>query len=150
MKALNINYDRYLYPDYAGSLEEFIEFINNNGNTFIKMQQCSEENCVFPFFIEDEIKTVYVNCMSATEIFEEEITLLSRSEYEERLKNCIQEKCLDCMWYSEDKEDNLQGHREKLCLNGTCDCYEKDDDDDEDDDDEVENEEEYLISRGFN
>ena len=125
MKILNIGYSRYKYPHDMKILEDFIEYINSKGLSFIQLQQFDEENCVYPFFIEEDIKTVYVNCMNVSEIFEEEITLLNRNEYEHKLEKCIQSKCLECLNYKEDSEDNMRGHRNKLCLDETCIWFEK-------------------------
>jgi len=125
MKVLNIGDSRYKYPHDIKNLEDFILLINSKAQIFIQMQEFDEENCVFPFLVEEDRKTVYVNCMNVSEIFEEEITLLSRSEYEYKLEKCIQDKCLDCAFYTEDSEDNMRGHRNMLCLDGTCDCFTK-------------------------
>ena len=127
MKILNIGYSRYKYPQDIKNLEEFVARINSKEFYFIQLQQFNEENCVHPFFTEEDIKTVYVNCMKVSEIFEEEITLLNRNDYEQRLEKCVQSKCFECVNYHEDSDDNMHGHRNKLCLDGTCTWYRKKD-----------------------
>lgn len=90
------------------------------------MMQYQTANCVFPYLIEEDVKTVYVNVAKMREICVEEATILNRETYDSRLKRVIQQKCMDCIHYEEDLEgDNAQGHRERLSLDGECWGYEK-------------------------
>ena len=125
MKVLNVGYTRYMYPRDVNSLEAFVALVNGREQSFMPLQQFDEERCVFPFLIVEDCKTVYVNCMNVSEIFEEEATLLNRAEYERRLEACVQETCVSCAHYQEDLDDNLHGHRAKLCLDGTCGWFDR-------------------------
>ena len=79
-----------------------------------------------PYLIKDDVKTVYLNVSKIESVNEAEIDVLSREEYDARLKEVVAEKCVDCEYYTEDtKGDNLKGHREKLSLDGECRYYKK-------------------------
>ena len=121
MKVITTDgYPRYKYPDGIESLEDFISMINSNRQPFIRMQQFDEDNCVYPFLVEEDVKIGYVNFMRISEIHEEEVTLLSRDEYDLRLEKCVRGKCIECVHYREDCADLLHGHRNMICLDGTC------------------------------
>lgn len=126
LKVLNINYSRYKYPANIATLGDFIDYINQNEKGFIPIEEFCEENCVFPFLVAEDIKTVFINFSNVPIIFEEEATVLCRADYDERLDECVEAKCTDCEFYEEDiLSDNLDGHKSKLCLDGTCFYYSK-------------------------
>lgn len=123
MKVLKIDYKRYEFPTDFDNINEFIEFINENLNKFIPLNQFDEDNCVFPYLVREDCKKTYVKFSNIDEISEENATLLSRSEYDKKLTECVAKYCSDCVNYTEDSVgDNLKGHKDKLCLDGTC-CY---------------------------
>lgn len=128
MKILEIDYDYYYYPQGVSSIDDFIEYVNINYNSFIKLIRFETENCTFPYFIKEETKEVYVNVATMEKISEEEVTVLCRLDYDIRLEQVVKKKCVDCVHYEEDAEgDNLKGHREKISLDGECWGYEKKD-----------------------
>lgn len=52
--------------------------------------------------------------------------VLCRSDYDIRLGQAVKKRCLDCVYYEEDlNQDNLKGHRGQLSLDGECLNYEK-------------------------
>ena len=124
MKLLEIDRDYFAFPEGMESVEEFIEFVNNNGNKFIKMTRYNEEYCVAPNFIEEDKKTVYVNFSEVNFIEEIDGNVLPRAEYERRLRKVVLEKCLDCVNFEGDP-DNLDGHYQRLRLDGHCWGYRK-------------------------
>lgn len=126
MKVLNVSYTRYSYPPGVESLEEFIDFINNDLDRFIKMTKYDEENCSFPYMVKEDIITTYINFSNVDEIFEEDIKVLPRTEYDERLAKVVEQKCMNCENYEDDiLNDNLRGHRGKINLDGVCHFYSK-------------------------
>ncbi|MGM9684486.1 MAG: hypothetical protein ACI3XQ_12890 [Eubacteriales bacterium] len=126
MKILEIDYDYYYYPQGFFCIEDFIAYANEYYNTFIKLTRFETENCAFPYFISDETKSVYVNIATMEKISEAEVTVLCRLDYDIRLKQVVEQKCIDCVHYKEDNEgDNLKGHREKISLDGECWGYER-------------------------
>lgn len=126
MKILEIDYDYYYYPGGISCIEDFIAYANEHYNTFIKLTRFETENCAFPYFISEETKSVYVNIATMKIINEAEVTVLCRSDYNNRLEQVVKKKCIDCVHYEEDKDsDNLKGHREKLSLDGECWGYER-------------------------
>ena len=128
MKILEIDYGYYYYPQNISCMDDFIKHVNSNYNSFIKLTHLETENCVFPYFIMEETKEVYVNVATMKKIMETEITVLPRHDYDIRLEQVVKKKCIDCVHYKEDAEgDNLKGHREKISLDGECWEYEKKD-----------------------
>ncbi len=126
MKILEIDYDYYYYPQNISCIDDFIKYANDNYNSFIKLTRFETENCVFPYFIGEETKEVYVNIATMEKITEVEVTVLCRLDYDIRLEQVVKKKCVDCVHYEEDAEgDNLKGHREKISLDGECWGYEK-------------------------
>ena len=126
MKILEIDYDYYYYPKGVSCLDDFIVYANEHYNTFIKLTRFETQNCTFPYLISEDIKEVYVNIANMEKIREEDVTVLCRSDYDIRLEQVVKKKCIDCLHYEEDsEEDNLKGHREKLSLDGECWGYEK-------------------------
>ncbi|MCH5186375.1 MAG: hypothetical protein J1F64_09695 [Oscillospiraceae bacterium] len=119
MKVLNINYEYYKFPQNISDIEEFMLYANEHYHSFIPLIQFKEDNCVFPYLIEEDTKTIYVNLARMGEISAEEVTVIpTRKEYDDKLKHVIREKCIDCEYYEED--DDLSGHRNKLTLDGEC------------------------------
>ena len=79
---------------------------------------------------EEDKKTVWVNLSQITYIEEIDVEVMPRIDYECRLRKVVREKCLDCVNFQGDP-DNLDGHYERLCLDGRCWSYEKRDEDEE-------------------
>jgi hypothetical protein len=128
MKMLKIDSEHYAFPEGIKTVEEFVEFVNNSSQKFIKMTMYSDMNCVAPYFIEEDKKTVYVNFGQVTWIEAIDGKVMLRIEYERRLREVIREKCVTCEHFKGDP-DNLDGHYERLCLDGHCWSYEKRDED---------------------
>ena len=126
MKILEMDYDYYYYPEGITCISEFIEYANLHYNAFIELTQFETENCVFPHLIQEDTTRVYVNIANLNKIQEVEATVLCRLDYEARLKQIVEKKCIDCVHYEEDLEENkLDGHRGKLSLDGKCSWYQK-------------------------
>lgn len=127
MKVLEIDLYYYYYPQGICSIEDFVAYANEHYNTFIELTRFETENCVFPYFISEETKQVYINVAAMSRINEEEVTVLCRADYDSRLERIVEEKCIDCVYYYEDDNDgdNLKGHRDRLSLDGECWAYEK-------------------------
>ncbi len=126
MKILDIDFDYYYYPQGIGCIEEFIAYANEHYNTFMELTRLETENCTFPYFIKEDIRTVYLNIATMEKISEAEATVLCRSDYDIRLAQAVKKKCVDCPYYEEDNQgDNRKGHREKLTLDGECRQYER-------------------------
>jgi len=122
MKCLRIDYSYYLFPDEFDSVEEFVDYLNSGAPNFIRLSQFIEDNCIYPYFIEEDVQEVFLNIRMAAGIAVEEVTVLPRQEYERRLNECMQTVCKDCVYREEDKYS--QEMWMKLCLDGTCACRE--------------------------
>ena len=124
MKLLQIDNNYYAFPKEMKNIESFIDFINNTKQKFLKLTMYDEQHCVAPYFIEEEKKEVYVNISMMNIIEAVEGEVMPRIDYECRLHHVVREKCYDCVHFMGDS-DNLDGHYERLCLNGHCWAYEK-------------------------
>lgn len=127
MQILNIDGSYYQFPETLSTIEAFILYANEHYHSFMPLRQYQTDNCVFPYLIEEETKTVYVNVARMEQLYTEEVTIIpTREAYDKQLKQVVQEKCLDCIHYKEDTDgDNLVGHRDSLSLDGECWMYEK-------------------------
>ena len=130
MKILKLDNDYVRFPEGIKTADEFAELANNSSQKFVKLTMYSEEHCMEPYFIEEDKRTVWVNLSQVTHIEEIDGEVLSRIDYERRLREVVLQKCLDCVNFQGDP-DNLDGHYERLCLDGRCWSYEKRDDDEE-------------------
>ena len=124
MKLLQINNNYYAFPKEMKNIEEFIDFINNTKRKFLKLTMYDEQHCVAPYFIEEEKKELYVNISMMNIIEAVEAEVMPRIDYECRLHRLVREKCYDCVNFM-GNPDNLDGHYERLCLDGYCWGYEK-------------------------
>lgn len=127
MKALVFdNFNYYTYPDGITSLEQFAAYANKHFNEFVKMTELCTDNCRAPYFIKEDVKTVYINISQIESINECEVKgFLTKKEYEERLKKTVAEKCVHCTHYTESCEDNLRGHWDTISLDGECYGFER-------------------------
>lgn len=133
MKILLLDGLPCLYPDDISSIEEFIDYINENFMSFIPMNEFLLDNCVYPYLVEEDVRVRYINMSLVKSILEDDVEVLSRYEYDERLKELQEEICVNCKNYSENLDgDNLEGHRDEMRLDGFCPNFtpiENDDDD---------------------
>jgi hypothetical protein len=60
MKILQLDNNYFKFPEGIKNVEEFVEFVNNSSQKFIKMTMLCEEHSVAPYFIKEDQKTVYV------------------------------------------------------------------------------------------
>ncbi len=126
MKAIEIEYEYYQYPDGITNLKQFAEYLNNSNLQFIELVRFIDDNCREPYFISEETEIVYLNISHIKCIRELEITVLPRAEYECRLEKIVEEKCTLCSnYHGGSKDENLEGHRSNINLDGNCPFYEK-------------------------
>ena len=130
IKLLQLDSNYYRFPEGINTADEFAEYANNSGQKFVKLTLYSGEHSVEPYFIEEDKRTIWVNLSQITYIEEIDGEVLSRIDYERRLREVVRQKCLDCVNFQGDP-DNLDGHYERLCLDGRCWSYEKRDEGEE-------------------
>jgi hypothetical protein len=139
MKILILDGMPFMYPEDISNMDDFIDYANENFYRFIPMNELSLDNCVYPYFVEDDIKVRYINMSLVKSIFEDDVELLSRYEYDERLKDLQEEICINCKHYYDNPDgDNLEGHRDEMRLDGFCPNFEPVNGDDLDEDDDSE------------
>ena len=83
-----------------------------------------------PYFIDEDKRTVWVNLSQITYIEEIDGEVLPRIDYECRVRQVMRQKCLDCVNFKGNPDD-LDGHYDRLRLDGRCWSYEKIDGDEE-------------------
>jgi hypothetical protein len=133
MKILVLDSMPFMYPEGIDSLEEFTEYANENFYRFVPLNELSMKDCVYPYFVEDDITTRYVNLSLIKSYFEDDVELLSRYEYDERLRDLQEVVCIHCKNYFENPDgDNLEGHRDEMRLDGYCSNFTPKEDEDED------------------
>ncbi len=120
-KIVKIDYLYYSYPEGITNIDELADFFNRSTVRFFKMTRLEQEHCVAPYFIEEESTVVYLNPACYHTFEEVEATVLSRKEYEERLREVVRTKCASCVNFVDN--DDLSGHYEKLRLDGFCWSY---------------------------
>ena len=127
MKGIRINYATYYaFPDGMESIDDFISYLNANYHSFIKMKEYLTDHCCAPYFIDSEWEWKYLNIAEIRYVWEAEMHLLSKEEYERRLAEVVLKKCVNCKHYEEDfLGDNLEGHRTMISLDSECSGFER-------------------------
>ena len=124
IQLIQLDSNYYRFPEGIKTADEFAEYANSSGQKFVKLTLYSGEHSMEPYFIEEDKRTIWVNLSQITYIEEIDGEVLSRIDYERRLREVVRQKCLDCVNFQGDP-DNLDGHYERLCLDGKCWSYEK-------------------------
>lgn len=125
MKALTISYGDYsclyYFPEGMDGIEDWTDYINSCEEQFVPLQVLFERDTVFPYFIDENCETQYINLAAIKTYHETEIEVMPRDEYERRLTECINAICTECVYYEDDPDgDNLEGHRDEMRLDGFC------------------------------
>ena len=140
IKAIKTNeVEFYLYPDGVSTLDEFVENVVKPSNGLVKMKYLNDDAGTAPFFIRDDIKTVYVNFSNITTLEEEEVMLLSDAEFEDQLEPFTLDICEGCVFDGNPDTgcDRILTKRDKIdILEETCVLYASEDDYDFEEDDE--------------
>lgn len=120
----------YLIPENINDIDEMVDFINDNMNSYIKLMKISCRDCVYPFVIDEfmEYTPVCLNFSNYKSFETDTIFVLTKDEYDERLTQLIDENCHDCIHYEEG--DDIDSHRNHMCLDGFCPEYKSRHDDD--------------------
>ena len=131
MRKLNValinNVQYCKFPEGICNIEAFIKYLNENYHSFVELEFLIEEGCVAPFYIEEDLKTEkqYWNPSNIRLVKEAEVFILRRWEYKEKLEKVIQEKCINCIHYSDNVcDEDYKSFIENIDLNGECYGYE--------------------------
>lgn len=95
----------------------FIEEIKEN--PIVALRLYKEDHCMAPYFIKEETQTVLLEIDEPERIIETEAVLLSKEEYDRKLRKQVIEKCAGCLRYDNDS-NNLTGNDTELTLDGMC------------------------------
>lgn len=88
--------EQYLYPDDIFSLDQFMEEVVRKSDGFVKLRYLNNDAETNPFFVNEDIRTVYVNFNNLTTIEEDEVMLMTDSEFEEQLAPFAYDICDGC------------------------------------------------------
>ncbi len=120
MKVLEIDYDICIYPEGVSTPEDFGAYLQAHSGRFIEMRYFRSDNCIDPYYIEEETGSKFINPAMVSVFKESEVTVLSREEYDRRLAETEKKKCAGCANYhlnGGECEENIRGN---LCLDGKC------------------------------
>lgn len=125
MEVLIINGERDVYALPAGvsDIDDMLDFVNENINRYVKLFKIGCHDCIYPFLIEEfvEYTPVCINFANFNGFETTEAYVLTKEEYDERLAQLIDENCHDCINYEDG--DDIDSHRNHMCLNGFCPEY---------------------------
>lgn len=130
MKALIINdgsdfMKYYALPENYSSAAQFINHLNYDFDHFILLKQLKSDNCRAPYFIQEDTALKYVNVAKMVSIKETDVEILPRKEYEERLMQIVQTKCIKCKNFIEETDPTIKNNRYNINLDGECYRYEE-------------------------
>ena len=121
LNVLYFNDAFYQYPPGIRSLDDFVRALESCRTRFVRLVRFDCDNCVYPYFIAEDMREVYVSIQQIIEIEEDVINVLPRVEYDRRLAACLRENCADCAHFEGDwSPQAIAAHRTKMCLNGEC------------------------------
>ena len=131
MKVLKIDGLRYLFPDSVTNIDDFIKWIDAQEQKFVLLKHVTEfcENdeykleSIAPYYIDDLIREEYLNFAQVYRIAEAEVIILSREEYDKKLRTVINKKCVTCANRIDEEEFSLDSYRGNLSLDGECYMY---------------------------
>lgn len=119
-----INYCRF--PNGITNIRDFIDYINRNYNSFIKLEIFVAKDCVAPYFTLESTETQYWNPAHMRVIQESEVHILTENEYLDKLYTVVSQKCEHCVHYSKDAcEMDYTSFRGHINLDGECYGFEK-------------------------
>ena len=81
--------EQYLYPDGITNLDQFMEEVVLKSDGFVKMEYLNNDADTNPFFVHEDIKTMYVNFRNLTTLEEDEVMLCCESLFEEMLPEIL-------------------------------------------------------------
>lgn len=126
MKALFIDDEYFYYPEGVSNFAQLKDFLKENYNSYVELTKIESTRVVPPYFVKEYSNKTYVNLQQAKFIEEVEISVMSKEDYTTSLNNAIDEICVHCDNFDQDKRYCECGDiQDTLCLNGKCDIFSK-------------------------
>ena len=123
--VLLINGDDRVFhlPEDVTDFDEMLDFVNENIGCFVKLYKIDCHDCIYPYVIDEYIEytPVSLNFTTLPGFEFDELFVLTKEEYDGRLRELIDKNCGDCIHYEEG--DDIDSHRNHMCLNGCCSNY---------------------------
>ncbi|MBE5759600.1 MAG: hypothetical protein E7332_06180 [Clostridiales bacterium] len=107
----------YLYPKKYPDYNSFLVYLAEN--KAVNVTELRFHKCLPPYFAEDGMTKTDIFIENENDIIDRDVFLLSRAEYDERLREKVCAICPGCLRYGGDAED-LTGHHEEMTLDGKC------------------------------
>lgn len=127
MKALFIDDEYFYYPEGVSNFTELKDYLKNNYSSFVELTKIDSTRVVPPYFVKEYTDKTYVNLQQAQFIEEVDISVMSKEDYTTSLNNAMDEICVHCDNFNQDKRYCECGDiQDTLCLNGKCDLFSKD------------------------
>ena len=127
MKALFIDDEYFYYPEGVSNFAELKGYLKENYSSFVELTQIESTRVVPPYFVKEYTNKTYVNLQQAQFIEEVDISVMSKEDYTTSLNNAMDEICVHCDNFNQDKRYCECGDiQDTLCLNGKCDLFSKD------------------------
>ena len=127
MKALFIDDEYFYYPEGVSNFAELKGYLKENYSSFVELTKIESTRVVTPYFVKEYTNKTYVNLQQAQFIEEVDISVMSKEDYTTSLNNAMDEICVHCDNFNQDKRYCECGDiQDTLCLNGKCDLFSKD------------------------
>ena len=126
MKALFIDDEYFYYPEGVSNFAELKGYLKDNYSSFVELTKIECTRVVPPYFVKEYTDKTYVNLQQAQFIEEVDISVMSKEDYTTSLNNAMDEICVHCDNFNQDKRYCECGDiQDTLCLNGKCDLFSK-------------------------
>lgn len=112
-KAIFYEYKYYLYPENCSSLKDIAALGE------YEFKRLKEEYCMAPDFVYKSIVSERVNLSDEAHLFDVEVKLYTREEYDKLLTEQVKAHCFGCANFGGDPSD-LEGHHSEISLDGSC------------------------------
>ena len=127
MKALFIDDEYFYYPEGVSNFAELKGYLKDNYSSFVELTKIESTRVVPPYFVKEYTDKTYVILQQAQFIEEVDISVMSKEDYTTSLNNAMDEICVHCDNFNQDKRYCECGDiQDTLCLNGKCDLFSKD------------------------
>lgn len=112
VKAFFYEYKYYLYPDGC-------DLSQLKRMDHVRVQRLTEEFCMAPNFVEESIVEEDLAIENPERLFDVDVNLYTREEYDALLKKQVERVCKGCVSFGGDSSD-LTGHHREMGLDGVC------------------------------
>ena len=114
----------YSLPNGIDSVSMLVEYAEKNQVAEFKVTNFNPKDCIYPVFISENFFEETITISSSAKLYEKEIAVATKKEYDEMLEKIINIKCVHCVHYREHKKDDLESYRHNISVLGRCPYFE--------------------------